>query len=115
MNIYAGNLSHQTTEDDLRRAFEAFGQVESVNIVKDKSSGESNGFGFVLMPSKEEAQKAIDGMNGKELMDQVIRVAEARPKITRPRRTGGGSYGGGRDGRQGGGGYGDRDGNRQRY
>jgi RNA recognition motif-containing protein len=116
MNIYAGNLSRQTTEDDLRRAFEAFGQVESVNIIKDKSSGESNGFGFVLMPSKEEAQKAIDELNGKELMGSVIRVAEAKPKVTRPRRTGGGGgYGGGRDGRQGGGGYGDRGGNRQQY
>jgi RNA recognition motif-containing protein len=97
MNIYAGNLSRQTTEEDLRQAFGAFGQVESVNIIKDKFSGESSGFGFVSMSSKEEAQKAIDGMNGKELADRVIRVAEARPKVSRPRRSSGG-YSGGRGG-----------------
>ncbi len=126
MNIYAGNLSRQTTEDDLRQAFEAFGQVESVNIIKDKFSGESSGFGFVLMPSKEEAQKAIDELNGKELASRVIKVAEAKPKVNRPRRGGyGGGGGGGRGGRRGGGGGygggggggggGGRGGNRQRY
>ena len=67
MNIYVGNLSNQTTEDDLRQAFEAFGQVESVNIIKDRFSGESRGFGFVEIPSKQEAQKAIEEMNGKDL------------------------------------------------
>jgi RNA recognition motif-containing protein len=107
MNIYAGNLSHQTTEDDLRKAFEVFGLVESVNILKDKASGESNGFGFVLMPSSEEGQKAIEGMNGKELTEQVIKVAEARPRVSRPRASGFGG-GGSRGGSYGGG-------NRQRY
>jgi cold-inducible RNA-binding protein len=106
MNIYAGNLSRQTTEDDLRRVFEAFGQVESVNIIKDKFSGESSGFGFVSMPSREEAQKAISELNGTELMDRAIKVAEAKPKTNRPRRGGGGGgrFGGGRGGDRRGGG-----------
>ncbi|HUU18478.1 MAG TPA: RNA-binding protein [Sedimentisphaerales bacterium] len=108
MNIYVGNLSNQTTEDDLRQAFEAFGQVESANIIKDKFSGESRGFGFVEMPSKEEAQKAIEEMNGKDLMGRAVNVNEARPKTdrhdSRGGRGGGGRGGGGRGG--GGGGYG---------
>jgi len=80
MNIYVGNLSREVTEDDLRQAFEAFGQVESANIIKDRFSGESRGFGFVLMPSKNEAQSAIDGLNGKDLMGRTVNVNEARPK-----------------------------------
>jgi len=108
VNIYVGNLSNQTTEDDLRQAFEAFGQVESANIIKDKFSGESRGFGFVEMPSKEEAQKAIEEMNGKDLMGRAVNVNEARPKTdrhdSRGGRGGGGRGGGGRGG--GGGGYG---------
>lgn len=100
MNIYVGNLSHSVTEDDLRQAFEAFGQVESANVIKDKFSGESRGFGFVEMPSRNEAQAAIDGMNGKDLMGRVVTVNEARPK-TQSRRGGGG--GGGRRGGFGGG------------
>ncbi len=101
MNIYVGNLSNQTTEDDLRQAFEAFGQVESVNIIKDKFSGESRGFGFVEIPSKEEAQKAIEEMNGKDLMGRAVNVNEARPKTDRGGGRGGGGRGGG--GRGGGG------------
>ena len=99
MNIYVGNLSNQTTEDDLRQAFEAFGQVESVNIIKDRFSGESRGFGFVEIPSKQEAQKAIEEMNGKDLNGRAVNVNEARPKTNR----GGGRGGGGRGGRGGGG------------
>ena len=102
MNIYVGNLSNQTTEDDLRQAFEAFGQVESVNIIKDRFSGESRGFGFVEIPSKEEAQKAIEEMNGKDLNGRAVNVNEARPKTDR----GGGGGGGGRGGGRGGGGGG---------
>ena len=106
MNIYVGNLSNQTTEDDLRQAFEAFGQVESVNIIKDRFSGESRGFGFVEIPSKQEAQKAIEEMNGKDLNGRAVNVNEARPKTDR----GGGRGGGGGRGRggggRGGGGYG---------
>jgi len=94
MNIYVGSLSRDVTEEDLRQAFEAFGKVESVTIIKDKFSGESRGFGFVEMPAKAEAQSAITGMNGKELKGQTINVNEARP---RPEgRQGGGRRGGGR-------------------
>ncbi len=100
MNIYVGNLSHDVTEDDLRQAFESFGQVESVNVLKDRFSGESRGFGFVMMPSRNEAQSAITGMNGKDLKGRSINVNEARPK-TENRRGGGG---GGRRGGFGGGG-----------
>jgi RNA recognition motif-containing protein len=108
MNIYVGNLANQVTEDDLRKAFEAFGQVESANIIKDKFSGESRGFGFVQMPSKTEAQSAIEKMNGTDLMGRAINVNEARPRVERP-------SGGGRDrdrggrGRGGFGGGGGRD------
>jgi RNA recognition motif-containing protein len=109
MNIYVGNLSHQATEDDLRKAFEAFGQVESANIIKDKFSGESRGFGFVQMPSKQEAQKAIEQMNGTDLMGRTINVNEARPRADR--QGGGGRSSGGSRGRGsgfGGGGGGGR-------
>jgi len=98
MNIYVGNLSHQTTEDDLRQAFETFGQIESVNIIKDRFSGESRGFGFVAIPSKQEAQKAIEEMNGKDLMGRAISVNEARPRTERRGGSGGGGGGGGRRG-----------------
>ena len=103
MNIYVGNLSNQTTEDDLRQAFEAFGQVESVNIIKDRFSGESRGFGFVEIPSKQEAQKAIEEMNGKDLMGRAVNVNEARPKTDRGGGRGGGGGGRGGGGRGGGG------------
>jgi len=103
VNIYVGNLSNQTTEDDLRQAFEAFGQVESVNIIKDRFSGESRGFGFVEIPSKQEAQKAIEEMNGKDLMGRAVNVNEARPKTDRGGGRGGGGGGRGGGGRGGGG------------
>ena len=105
MNIYVGNLSRETTEDDLRQAFEAFGQINSVNIIKDRFSGESRGFGFVEMPSKQEAQKAIEEMNGKDLIGRAVNVNEARPKTNRRDSRGGG---GGRGGFGGGGGRGGR-------
>lgn len=103
MNIYVGNLSTEATEDDLRQAFEGFGQVTSVNIIKDKFSGESRGFGFVEMSSKEEAQAAISGLNGKQLHNRSLNVNEARPRTEgsggggggRGRNFGGGSRGGG--------------------
>lgn len=94
MNIYVGNLSRDVSEEDLRQAFEAFGQIESVNIIKDKFSGEPRGFGFVEMPSKTEAQSAIDGLNGKDLKGQSLNVNEARPRSEN--RQGGGKRGGGR-------------------
>jgi RNA recognition motif-containing protein len=94
MNIYVGNLSYEATEEDLQQAFEAFGQVESVKIIKDRYSGESRGFGFVEMPAKAEANSAIEGLNGKELKGQRLTVNEARPRSER--RGGGGRRGGGR-------------------
>ena len=97
MNIYVGKMSYEVTEEDLRLAFEPFGQVESAAIIKDKHSGQSKGFGFVEMASKAEGQSAIDGLNGKELKGRVLKVNEARPR-TESRGRGGG-YGGDRGGR----------------
>ncbi|NOQ96240.1 MAG: RNA-binding protein [Desulfobacterales bacterium] len=99
MNIYVGSLSYEVTEDDLKEAFEAFGQVESVSIIKDKYSGQSKGFGFVEMPAKAEAQSAINDLNGKELKGRTLNVNEARPRTET--RGGGGGYGGGRGGQGG--------------
>jgi len=101
MNIYVGNLANSATEDDLRQAFEAFGEVSNINIIKDRFSGESRGFGFVEMPTKTEAEAAIEGMNGHEIQGRAVNVNEARPR-TENRRSGGG--GGGRGGRGGSGG-----------
>ena len=89
MNIYVGNLSPEVTDEDLKEAFEAFGQVESVNVIKDKFSGTSRGFGFVEMPAKAEGQAAIEELNGKELKGQELNVNEARPR-PEGRRDGGG-------------------------
>ena len=80
MNIYVGNMSYDTTEEDLRLACEAFGKVETVNIIKDKYSGQPKGFGFVEIPSKADGQSAIDGLNGKELNGRSLNVNEARPR-----------------------------------
>jgi len=96
MNIYVGNLSRDMTEEELRKEFEAFGKVESVNVIKDKYSGQPRGFGFVEMPEKAEAQAAITGLKGKVLQGRTIDVNEARP------RTEGGGRGGGRGGFGGG-------------
>jgi len=109
MNIYVGNLSHEVTGDELRVAFEEFGQIKSVNIIKDKYSGESKGFGFVEMSSKEEGQAAIDSLNGEELKGKTLNVNEARPRDDN--RGGRGRYGaGGRGGSRGGYGGGGRGG-----
>ena len=80
MNIYVGNLSYRVTEEDLQLAFEAFGQVESTTIIKDRYSDQSKGFEFVEMPSKAEAQSAIDGLKGTELKGRILNVNEARPR-----------------------------------
>jgi RNA recognition motif-containing protein len=98
MNIYVGNLSFDTKEDDLRQAFESFGQVNNVNIIKDKFTGESRGFGFVEMGSQDEAQAAIAGLNGRELHGRTLNVNEARPRTERSPRSGGGGGRGGRGG-----------------
>jgi RNA recognition motif-containing protein len=89
MNIYVGNLSYTVTEEELQNAFQAFGQVASVSIIRDKFSNQSKGFGFVEMPVNEEAQAAVEGMNGKDLKGRAINVNEARPR-TDDRRGGGG-------------------------
>lgn len=89
MNIYVGNLSLDASEEDLRQAFEAFGQVETAKIITDKYSGQSRGFGFVEMPATEEAQSALDGLNGTDLKGQELRLEEARPRPERRRGEGG--------------------------
>jgi cold-inducible RNA-binding protein len=105
MNIYVSNLSDDVVDNDLRQAFETFGEVTSATVIKDKFSGKSRGFGFVEMPSKDEAQLAIEGLNGKDLNGQSLIVNEARPRTER--RGGRGGYSGGRGGHEGSkGGYG---------
>ncbi len=111
MNIFVGNLPRQASEDDLRPLFEPFGKIMSVNVIKDKFTKESKGFGFVEMSKKSEGEAAVEALNGKELMGQKITVNEARPKSESGGRRsggGGGGYGGGYGGgnRGGGGGYG---------
>ncbi len=96
MNIYVGNLSRNVVEEDLKKAFEAFGEVTSVNIIKDRYSGDSRGFGFVEMPSKNEALSAIAGLNGRELGGRVLNVNEARPRSEGRDRSPRGGRGGGR-------------------
>ena len=80
MKVYAGNLSYEMNETDLKQEFKAFGVVTSVNIITDKFSGRSKGFGFVEMQSDAEAQAAIAALNGKMLKDRAINVNEARPR-----------------------------------
>lgn len=94
MNIYVGNLSRDATEEDLRQAFEAFGQVTSVKIITDKFTGDSRGFGFVEMPKSPEAQSAISGLDGKDLKGRALRVNEARPRRDDRRGRGGFNRGG---------------------
>lgn len=86
INIYVGNLAFGATEDDLRTAFEPFGQVEKVAVVKDRDTGRSRGFGFVEMASKEEGQKAIEALNGADMQGRPLKVNEARPREDRPKR-----------------------------
>jgi RNA recognition motif-containing protein len=80
MNIYVGNLSHETTEENLKEAFEVFGEVNTVKVIKDNYNARSKGFGFVEMPTKAEAQSAIEGLNGKDLKGRNLNVSEARPR-----------------------------------
>ncbi|MCG8377427.1 MAG: RNA-binding protein [Chlorobiales bacterium] len=86
MNIYIGNLEYGVTEDQLRDAFAEFGEVSSSNIITDKFTGRSKGFGFVEMPNDEEANTAIDALNDTELSGRPIRVNQARPREERPAR-----------------------------
>jgi RNA recognition motif-containing protein len=105
MNIYVGNLSYDMTEEDLRKEFEAFGKVDSVNIIKDKFTDRSRGFAFVEMSNNEEGKAAVAGVNGKDVKGRALNVSEARPRGEGGR--GGGGGGGGE--RRGGGGGGRRD------
>lgn len=89
MNIYVGNVLRDATEDDLRKAFEAFGQVTSVKIITDKYTGDSRGFGFVEMPDYQEAKSALSGLDGKDLKGRALKVNEARPRNDRQGRSGG--------------------------
>ena len=83
MNIYVGNLARTTVEEELRQAFEGFGQVAKVSIIKDNYSGDSRGFGFVEMTNDTEAEAAISGLNGRELNGRELNVNQARPQSTR--------------------------------
>ena len=92
MKIYVGNLAYRTTEDDLREEFEKYGAVNQVDIITDRESGRSKGFGFVEMLDNDEANKAIEALDGATVGERTLKVNEARPKAPR---TGGGFGGGG--------------------
>jgi len=97
MKLYVGNLSYDTTDDDLRDAFSNYGEVLTANVVSDRDTGRSKGFGFVEVANAEDGEAAISGLNGAELGGRQIKVDEARPPRERDRRGGGGG-GGGRGG-----------------
>ena len=103
MDIYCGNLAYATTDDGLKAAFAAYGEVTSARVVTDRMTGRSKGFGFVEMPNAEQAEAAIAALNGSELDGRPIRVNESQPKPREERRGGRGGFGGGR------GGFGGRD------
>ena len=98
MNIYVGNLSFDASEENIRQLFEPFGQVSTITIIKDKYSGQSRGFGFVEMADRAQAQAAIEGLNGKEVLGRQLSVNEARPRNDRGKSGGRGGFKGGRSG-----------------
>ncbi|HEV2397587.1 MAG TPA: RNA-binding protein [Candidatus Sulfotelmatobacter sp.] len=112
-NIFVGNLSFNTGEDELRQIFEGYGQVDRVSIMTDRDTGRSRGFGFVEMNSNEDGEKAIAALNGSQLGGRTINVNEARPKNDRG--GGGGGFGGGGGGGRGRDRGGDRGGRRERW
>lgn len=87
MKIYVGNLSYSTSEEDLRSAFSEFGAIDSVDVIMDRNTGSSKGFGFIEMSDDSEAKAAIEGMNGKDLDGRSLNVNEARPRAERPQRS----------------------------
>lgn len=95
-NIFVGNLSFGATEESVRSAFEAYGAVDRVSVVKDRDTGQARGFGFVEMSNDAEANKAINGLNGREMDGRALNVNEARPKEDRGGRSFGNGGGGGR-------------------
>jgi cold-inducible RNA-binding protein len=121
--LFVGNLSFNTTENEIHEAFGAHGTVVEANLMMDRMSGRSRGFAFVTMSTPEEAEKAIQAMNGAQLGDRALTVNIARPKEERPRGAGGGGgdrgprreYGGGGGGSGGGGSRGGGGGGRDRY
>ena len=100
-NLYVGNLSYSTSQEQLQELFEAYGEVISANVITDRETGRSRGFGFVEMSNEDEANAAIDALNGQEVDGRTLTVNEARPRAPR-----GGDRGGRGGGRRGGGGYG---------
>ncbi len=112
IKLYVGNLSFQTSSEDLQQLFSQAGTVESASVVEDRETGRSRGFGFVEMASKEEGEAAIAQFNGKEVNGRNLNVNEARPREDRGGRGGGGGRGGSRGGGGGRGGFGGRGGNR---
>jgi RNA recognition motif-containing protein len=92
MNIYVGNLSFETTEDHLRQAFEGFGEVSSVNVIKDKVTGKPRGFAFVEMSAKNEAIAAISGLSGQDLGGRALNVSEAKGRAESGNHSGGNTY-----------------------
>ncbi|HMK57213.1 MAG TPA: RNA-binding protein [Dissulfurispiraceae bacterium] len=103
--IYVGNISFNATEDDVRALFSTYGEIESVRLVTEPGTGRARGFGFVEMPSADDARRAIEALNNKSFMERVLSVSEARPQQPRDKRpgTGRGGFGGPR---KGGGGFG---------
>ena len=104
MKLYVGNLPFSATNQDLSDIFGEIGSVESCNVIEDRETGRSRGFGFVEMANKEDGERAIAELNGKEINGRELKVNEAKPQ---ERRGGGGGYGGGRSGGGSRGGYGD--------
>ena len=102
MKIYVGNLSYDTTEEELKQEFATYGEVSSVDILNDKVSGQPRGFGFVEMASKSAGEAAIIGLNGKTLRERALVVNEARPRSDNRGGGYGGGYGSGRGGKRGG-------------
>jgi len=92
VNIYIGNMSFETTEDQLRQAFQAYGEVSTIKIITDRDSGQPKGFAFVEMSAKNEAVAAISGLNGQELNGRALNVNEAKPRADSGNRGGGNGY-----------------------